>query len=106
MSDDKPLKSAYELAMERLRAEDREAGVEEAGPLTREQKETIAELRSKAQARNAELEILHRKELAAATADPEKLTKVEEQYETDRRRVESSLESSIARVRRGEAPED
>jgi len=47
------------------------------------------------------LEILHGKELAAA-ADPEALTKLEEQYEIDRRRVESSLESGIERVRRGE----
>ena len=101
MSDDAPLKSAYELAMERLRAEDREAGVEESQPLTPKQKKAIAELRSKAKASLAELEILHRKELAAA-ADSEALTKLEEQYEIDRRRVESSLESGIERVRRGE----
>ena len=50
MSDDKPLKSAYELAMERLRAKDREAGIEESAPLTPEQKQAIAELRRKAQA--------------------------------------------------------
>ena len=101
MSDDAPLKSAYELAMERLRAEDREAGVEESRPLTAKQKKAIAKLRGKAKASLAELEILHRKELDAAT-DPEALTKLEEQYEIDRRRVERSLESGIARVRRGE----
>ena len=105
MSDDKPLKSAYDLAMERLRAQDREAGVGDAAPLSDEQKEAIAELRRKAQARLAEMEILHRKDLATAT-EPEKLTEMEEHYATDRRRVESSLESSIARVRRGELPED
>jgi hypothetical protein len=106
MSEDKPLKSAYELAMERLRAQDREAGVEDTKPLSDEQKEAIAELRRKAKARLAELEILHRKDLAAVAADPEKFTELEERYETDRRRVESSLESGIARVRRGELPED
>jgi hypothetical protein len=105
MSDDKPLKSAYELAMERLRAQDRDAGVEDSDPLSGEQKEAIAELRRKARARLAELEILHRKNLAAA-ADPEKLTELEERYETDRRRVESSLASGIARVRNGELPAD
>jgi hypothetical protein len=105
MSDDRPLKSAYDLAMERLRAQDREAGVEDSEPLSGEQKEAIAELRRKARARLAELEILHRKDLAAA-ADPEKLTELEERYETDRRRVESSLASGIARVRHGELPED
>lgn len=102
MPDDAPLKSAFELAMERLRATDREQGVEEAKPLTDAQKATIAELRQRAKAKLAEAEILHRKDLAAAAADPEKLTKLEEQYETDRRRIDSSLESAIARVRAGE----
>jgi hypothetical protein len=105
MSDDKPLKSAYDLAMERLRAQDREAGVEDSKPLSDEQKRAIAELRRKAQARLAEMEILYRKDLANVT-EPEKLTEMEERYATDRRRVESSLESGIARVRRGELPED
>ena len=102
MSDDAPLKSAFELAMERLQAEDRESGKEPTAPLTDEQKERIAQLRSQAQARRAEAEILHEKEMAGAAADPEQLTKLEEHYETDLRRIESSLESAIARVRRGE----
>jgi len=102
---DAPLKSAYELAMERLQAKDREAGADERKALTREQKETIADLRQKAKARLAEIEILHRKELAGAT-DPEQLTKLEERYEIDRRRVNSRLETSVARVRRGEQPAD
>jgi hypothetical protein len=106
MSDDAPLKSAYELAMERLKAQDREAGIEETGPLTREQKEKIAELRAKAKADLAELEILLEKNRTAASADPEKLQKLEEEYEIDRRRVESSLESAIARVRRGDPPDE
>ena len=66
MSDDAPLKSAYELAMERLQAEDRERGVEESTPLTDEQKKAITELRGQAQAKQAETEILHDKELANA----------------------------------------
>ncbi len=106
MSDDAPLKSAYELAMERLRDRDREQGLEQAAPLTDEQKEAIAELRRKAEAKLAELQILHRKDRSSATADPQQLTKLEEHYETDRRRVQSSLESAIARVRRGEDPEE
>jgi len=52
-------KSAYELAMERLRQKDREAGVEER-PLTDQQKTAIAEARQVYQARMAEREILHR----------------------------------------------
>ena len=47
------------------------------------------------------IEILHRKECAAAT-DPEKFKELEDRYAIDRRRVESSLETAIARVRRGQ----
>ena len=46
-------KSAYELAMERLRQKDREAGVEER-PLSDEQKAAIADARQVYQARMAE----------------------------------------------------
>ena len=103
---DEELKSAYELAMERLQAEDREQGVKTAPPLNDEQKVAVAELRSNARAKLAELEILFRKDRVAAAVDPEKLTRLEEEYETDRRRVESSLESAIARVRRGADEQD
>jgi hypothetical protein len=104
---DEPPKSAYELAMERLRAKDREAGIDEPTRLTEEQKESIAELRLAAKAKLAEIEIMHREEMAAArTGDPEKIGQIEERLRVDRRRVESKLESEIARVKRGEAPED
>ncbi len=106
MSNEPPLKSAYELAMERLRDRDREQGLEQAAPLSGDQKEAIAELRRKAEAKLAELQILHSTDRSSAMADPEQLTKLEEHYETDRRRAQSSLESSIARVRRGEEPEE
>ena len=58
-------KSAYELAMERLRQKDREAGVAER-PLTDAQKAAIAEARQIYQARMAEREILHRDALLKA----------------------------------------
>jgi hypothetical protein len=99
MSEDKPLKSAYEIAMERLRAEDREAGVEQPKPLTARQKTKIAELRRNAKAKLAELEILHRKNVAAAAGDPEKIQELEERHLIDRRRVESSLEEAVTRVK-------
>jgi hypothetical protein len=97
-----PLKSAFELAMERLKAKDRDEGVLEEKPLTKAQKERIAELRRDAQAKLAELEILHRKNVAAAGGDPVAVAKVEENYATDRGRVESRLESAVVKVRRGE----
>ena len=99
---DAPLKSAYELAMERLKAKDRAEGIEDERPLTAKQKERIAELRREAKAKLAEMEILHRKNLAAAGSDPVELHKLEEHYANDRARVDSRLESALAKVRRGE----
>jgi hypothetical protein len=95
---DEPLKSAYELAMERLKKKDREEGVEEEKPLTEAQKAEIGDLRAHAKAKLAEMEILHRKGLE--TADPEKVAEIEENYQKDRARVDSRLESDIAKVRR------
>ncbi|HEX4823697.1 MAG TPA: hypothetical protein VFV19_05265 [Candidatus Polarisedimenticolaceae bacterium] len=99
---DSPLKSAYELAMERLKAKDREEGVEEDAPLTNAQKERIAEIRRDAKAKLAEMEILHRKNIAGARGDPEGTAKIEEAYGIDRGRIESRMESAVAKVRRGE----
>lgn len=101
MPDDAPLKSAYEIAMERLRAKDRENGVEERKTLTREQKNRIAELRQDAKARIAELEIMRRDNLAAAQGDPEKIAEIEKHFAIDRQRVESSRDEAIAEVREG-----
>jgi hypothetical protein len=100
MEDEKPLKSAYELAMERLRTKDREDGVEESKPLSDEQRRRITELRAESQAKLAEIEILHRKHAAVAGVEPEKVRELEEKYRIDRERVESRLESAIAKVRR------
>jgi hypothetical protein len=99
MADDKPLKSAYELAMERLRAKDRSEGVKDAKPLSDAQKEAIAEARSEAKAKLAELEILHRKNLAGTGGDPVEVAKIEEHYQRDRARIEDRLESKIAKIR-------
>ena len=99
---DEPLKSSYELAMERLKAKDREDGIVEDKPLSAPQKARIAELRQEAKAKLAELEILHRKNLAGTGGDPGAVMKIEENYATDRGRIESRLESAIAKVKRGE----
>lgn len=104
MSDDEaPLKSAYELAMERLRAKDRKAGIKASEPLTRKQKERIAELRQQAKAKLAELEIMRRDKLAVVRGDPEKTAEIEEHFAVDRRRVESSRDEAIADVRSGKS---
>ncbi len=98
MADDRPLKSAYELAMERLRAKDREDGVADEKPLTDAQKREISRLRQEAKAKLAELEILHRKHLAAA-GDPAEVAKIEENYRRDRARIEDRTEAKVRNVR-------
>ena len=97
MSDEAPPKSAYELALERLQAQDRETGVEEPKRLTRRQKDAIAKLRQDAEAKLAEIEILFKDRRAAAASDPEQLTELERRYEIDRRRVRSAMESAVAK---------
>jgi hypothetical protein len=106
MSDDKKLKSAYELAMERLRATDREQGVDKPATLSDEQKREIADLRARAKAKIAEIEIMHHEQQASFTGDPAEAEKLEERFQIDRRRVESKLESDVARVKRGEQSSD
>jgi hypothetical protein len=102
MPEDTPLKSAYELAMEKLRAKDKEKGVPERKPLTDSQKKRIAELRQEAKAKIAEIEIMHRKKLESEGHDPEKLEELEEHLAIDKRRVDSSLESEIAKIKKEE----
>src|SRR5262249_58125545 len=64
-SDDAP-KSAYELAMERLRKKDQEAGADER-PLTDAQRAAIAQARQVHNAKGAQLEILHHAALRKPT---------------------------------------
>lgn len=102
MSDDRPLKSAYELAMERLQRQDAERG-ESSRALTDAEKKAIARCRREAKAKIAEIEIMHEQKLAGAGGDPEKIAELEEKLRIDRSRVASSTESKIARIKRGEA---
>lgn len=101
MSDEAPLKSAYELAMERLRSKDRAEGVSDHAPLSAAQKRAIAQARQAAEAKRAELEILHRDAVNETAGDAEKLAELERRYEIDRRRVDADLESKLTRIRRG-----
>lgn len=99
MSDDEP-KSAFEIAMEKLREKDRQSGEETPAALTAEQKEEIAACRNKAEALLAEMEILFKSTRAAAT-EPEALQKAEQEYTRDRRRVEERRDAEIARIKSG-----
>jgi hypothetical protein len=99
MGDDK-LKSAYELAMERFQKKDAEAGVV-SRPVTDAQKAAIAELRSQYQAKIAELEILHRGDMAAMM-DPAAREQAEAQYRQERGRLERERDSKIEQARAGQ----
>ena len=96
MSADAP-KSAYELAMERLRQKDKEASVEER-PLTDEQKAAIAEARQFHQAKAAEREILHQAALAAARTH-EEVDKLNEELRRDQERLAKDRDRKIAEIR-------
>lgn len=99
--DDAP-KSAYEIAMAKLKQQDRDKGEAAPASLTDDQKRRIAEIRRKCEARVAEREILFRGERARAAADPEgaaKLEQVEKEHLSDRTRFEAERDRDIAAVR-------
>ena len=100
---DDRLKSAYELAMEKLNRKDRESPSESTAPekLTARQKGKIAKIRREAQAKLAEREILFKSEQRTARGDPGKLEKIVEAYRREREHLLSRLEERIKEVRQG-----
>ncbi len=98
MADDR-LKSAYELAMERLRKKDAEEGVEHK-PLTDEQRAAIAETRNFYEAKLAEREVLHQSALRRAV-EPEARAALDEEYRRDRERLTSERDAKVERIRMG-----
>ena len=90
------MKSAYELAMERL---------EKSAPslnLTEAQKAEIAEIESMAKARTAEKELFlgEQSAKARATGDSLALESLEKQLVIERRRIQEDAEAKKERVRR------
>ena len=102
MADDKSLKSAYELAMERFRKSDLEAGIE-TRPLTDEQKAAIAEIRSFYKAKAAELEVLHESG-QRKTLEPAEREALDQQYRRERERLSSEQDAKIEKIRSGKRP--
>jgi hypothetical protein len=101
MSDDKPLKSSLELAMERLRRKDEEGGTTQQS-LTDAQKAAIAEIRSFYQAKIAEQEVLLGSDLRRTT-DPAAREALEAQLRRERERLTSERDAKIEKARRGES---
>lgn len=100
MSEESPkkIKTAYELALERMASQGIEPPREEA--LSPEVRERIAAARQKTAAKLAELEILHRDALRK-NPDPLAREKAEEEYGRERRRLEEERERQVEKLRRG-----
>jgi len=92
------MKSAYELALERLEKDGIERPRSEALPAgVREQ---IAEVRRKAEAELAQVEILHKDRLRTAR-DPGAHEQEKEDYVLERRRIEEKRDREIEKLRQG-----
>jgi hypothetical protein len=92
------MKSAYELAMERLAKADPEAGK----PLSAEKKKRLAELDAVYKGKIAEREIFLKQQLDAAMAagNYDEIEKVKKQMTGERARLEEEREDEKDRVRR------
>ena len=90
-------KSALELAMERLKKKDAEAGIEQK-TLTDEQRAEIAEARSLYEARVAERRIMHQSQ-TAAVFDPQELEVRQEELRRDLAQFESDRDARIRKIR-------
>ena len=104
MADTGP-KSAVELAMERLRRQDAEAGDGAAGGrgLTDDQKKAIAAARRDYEAKVAEAEILMHSKLAA-TFDSEGRREIEANHRRDLGQFASARDRKIEAIRKGVRP--
>jgi hypothetical protein len=98
MADDAP-KSAYELAMERLRKKDQDEGVTVV-PLTDEQRAQIAEVRNFYKAKIAEQKVLHESAMRRAV-DPAERDTLVEQHRREIEHLNSARDSKIEKIRRG-----
>ena len=97
MSDKTGLKSAYELAMERLEKTDADEGVERR-PITDAQKVAIAEIRNFYESKLAEVEVLHQGRMRNSV-DPAERATSEEQYHRDRERLTTERDAKIDKAR-------
>ncbi len=97
------MKSAVELAMERLRKSDEDAGVDRR-PLSDAQKAAIAEIRNFYEAKIAEIEVLHQGQLRTSV-DPAERAEREQGYRRDRERLSSERDAKLEKARRGETVE-
>lgn len=98
MADDDAPKSAYELAMERLRKKDAEAGIERQ-PVTDAQKAAIAEIRNFYESKLTEVEVLDQVKLRVLM-EPEARAVAEQEYRRERERLTSERDAKVEKARR------
>lgn len=93
------MKSAYELAMERLDDEDPDANA----PLTDAQKKELAEIDKVYSAKFAEREIFLKQQLAEAQSagKVEEITQIEEQLRSEKTRIAEECEVKKEAIRKG-----
>ncbi len=99
MSEDDAPKSAYEVAMARLKQRDADAGTAET-PLTEAQRAEIAEVRQVYAARRAQAEIMLTASRSAAQ-DVETLSRLNDEFRRDTDRLARERDEKVAAIRRG-----
>jgi hypothetical protein len=90
------MKSAYELALERLERQGIERPREDS--VSEDTRKRMGEVRQQAEAKIAELEILHHNRLKSLY-DPGKRREEEEEYVRERRRLEADRDRKLEKLR-------
>jgi hypothetical protein len=98
MTDGAP-KSAYELAMERLRKKDAEQGVT-TRRLSDEEKAAIAEVRNLYEARLAQEDVLYQSKIRTIV-DPAEHEETERRFRRERERLTTERDAKIEKIRAG-----
>jgi hypothetical protein len=96
------MKSSYEIAMERLRKQDADAGITST-PLTDQQKAAIAEVRNYYESKIAEQTVLHQAAMRQSV-DPAERAGLEKAFRHEHERLSSERELKIERIRTANPP--
>lgn len=100
MADDTRLKSSLELAMERLRQKDADAGIT-TRTLSDAEKAQIAEVRSIYEAKIAEQQVMLQSNLAR-TFDPGERDTLEAGFRAEKERLSRERDAKVEKIRAGQ----
>lgn len=90
------MKSAYELALEQMEKQGIERPRE--GAVSDAVREQMAEVRRRAEAKVAELEIMHRQRLAKAASGGDRQQELED-FKRQRQRIDNDRDEKLAQLR-------